>query len=54
MVVSVLADNPYRAFYESLGGQPVSTHKIDIGGTSLDGVSYGWHDITTLLGQGPA
>ncbi len=51
MLVWVLDDNPSRHFYEALGGQFVSRKKIDIGGASLEEVSYGWHDLRRLLDE---
>src|SRR5205823_3973302 len=35
MVVWVLADNPFRRFYEHLGGQLVGEKNIDIGNQTL-------------------
>lgn len=51
MFVWVLADNPFRAFYESLGGVRVSEKQMEIGGTSLRAVSYGWENLDDLLGK---
>ena len=51
MLVWVLADNPFRAFYESLGGEGVSEKQMEIGGTSLAAVSYGWKNLENLLGR---
>jgi GNAT superfamily N-acetyltransferase len=48
MLVWVLADNPSRRFYETLGGQLVSEQKITIGGVDLLEVAYGWPDISYL------
>ena len=42
MVVWVLKDNPYRRFYESMGGEIVSERMISIGETELPEVAYGW------------
>ncbi|MDQ3710854.1 MAG: GNAT family N-acetyltransferase [Acidobacteriota bacterium] len=49
MLVWVLADNPFRAFYERLGGEVVSEKQIEIGGASLIAVSYGWKNLDVLL-----
>ena len=50
MLLWVLTDNtPARRFYESLGGHYVRTHYFEIGGVSLEEVSYGWLDIRSLL-----
>ena len=48
MLVWVLGDNPFRAFYESLGGEYVSERYIDIGDASLLDIAYGWRDIRVL------
>ncbi len=46
MLLWVLADNkPARRFYEKMGGQHVRNQKFEIGGASLDEISYGWPDI---------
>lgn len=49
MLVWVLADNPFKAFYESLGGERVSEKQMEIGGASLPAVSYGWKNLDVLL-----
>jgi GNAT superfamily N-acetyltransferase len=49
MLLWVVAANPARRFYEALGGQPVKTKQIEIGGAILDEVAYGWTDIGVLL-----
>jgi ribosomal protein S18 acetylase RimI-like enzyme len=49
MLLWVLAANPARRFYEALGGQPVTTQSIEIGGVMLDEIAYGWNDIRVLL-----
>jgi GNAT superfamily N-acetyltransferase len=51
MIVWVLAQNPYRRFYERLGGTLVgnrvgSSHRL--GGGPLPEVGYGWKDIRRL------
>lgn len=45
MLVWVLAANPACAFYEALGGEWVAQRVIDVGGTPLPEVAYGWRDI---------
>jgi len=51
MVVWVLEQNPYRRFYERLGGS-LEGRRIGVshrlGGGPLPEVSYGWHDIRGL------
>jgi ribosomal protein S18 acetylase RimI-like enzyme len=49
MLLWVLAENPARRFYEAMGGQPVKTQPIEIGGVMLEEVAYGWPEIRTLL-----
>jgi GNAT superfamily N-acetyltransferase len=49
MLVWVLAENPYRRFYESLGGEPVGEKEIVIGGKTLGEIAYGWRDIGILV-----
>lgn len=48
-LVWVLADNPYRRFYERMGAVPVRTKEITIGGTPLTEVAYGWPDLRQLV-----
>ncbi len=51
MSVRVLAENPFRAFYESLGGEHFSETQVEIGGASLVEVVYGWKNLKTLLDE---
>ena len=44
----VLADNPSRRFYESLGGTPIAEQRIDIGGASLTEVAFAWPTLIPL------
>jgi GNAT superfamily N-acetyltransferase len=48
LLVWALAANPYRRFYESLGGEPVRRRSIQIGGRRLEEIGYGWDDIRPL------
>ena len=48
MMVWVLKDNLFRAFYEALGGQEVGEQDIKIGESNLVEVAYGWKDILSL------
>ncbi len=50
MLVWVLAENPYRRFYESLGGVYLRERMIDFGGMSLHEKAYGWKDTRPLAG----
>ena len=49
MLVWVLAANPWRRFYEALGGRQVYVKPVEIGGITLDEVAYGWTDVTRLV-----
>ena len=48
MLVWVLRDNLFRAFYEALGGQEAGEQEITIGQANLVEVAYGWKDIRPL------
>jgi ribosomal protein S18 acetylase RimI-like enzyme len=48
LLLWVLAANPSRGFYERLGGKPLGTQLIHIGGADLEEVAYGWEDTTAL------
>jgi len=50
MIVWAFAENPYRRFYEKLGGRPVGQRTADsrIAGTPVLEVSYGWQDLSAL------
>jgi GNAT superfamily N-acetyltransferase len=50
MIVWVLEQNPYRRFYERLGGVVVRKRMRDsrLAGVPLPEVSYGWKDIRRL------
>lgn len=45
MLIWVIAENPYRRFYESLGGKVVRQKEQEIGGKLIAEVGYGWQDI---------
>jgi|HubBroStandDraft_1064217.scaffolds.fasta_scaffold113725_2 GNAT superfamily N-acetyltransferase len=56
MIVWVLAENPYRRFYERLGGAPLGTRQgapHRLGGGPLEEVGYGWADLRQLAGEPP-
>ncbi|MEW6173859.1 MAG: GNAT family N-acetyltransferase [Bacillota bacterium] len=48
MLVWVLAANPYRRFYESLGGKQINSQLLDIDGFRTTLISYGWTDTRFL------
>ena len=45
ILVWVLADNPCRRFYETLGAKLVSERNIEIDGQKLREVAYGWDHV---------
>jgi GNAT superfamily N-acetyltransferase len=49
MSVWVLAKNPARHFYQSLGARPVCSRKSNLGGEVFVEVGYRWDDIRMLL-----
>jgi len=51
MAVWVLRENPARGFYERMGAVPVAEQMIEIGGTPLPEVAYGWPHIGVLCGE---
>lgn len=50
MLVWVLERNPSKAFYESLGAQPIDTTMIDIGGEEFKEIAYYWDNIDRIGG----
>ena len=48
MLVWVIADNPYRRFYESLGGKQVREKNEEIGGRMISEAGYGWEKLQEL------
>lgn len=48
LLVWTLSDNPFRGFYEHLGGQLVTERQITIGHQTLNEVAYGWADLAPL------
>ncbi|WP_458464385.1 N-acetyltransferase family protein [Paenibacillus sp.] len=46
LMIWALERNPACRFYEKMGGTPVQTQQIQIGGQELVEVAYGWEDIT--------
>lgn len=49
LMVWVLKSNPYRNFYQKLGGQQFHSDSVTIGGRSYVELAYGWTDLRTLL-----
>lgn len=48
MLIWVMAENPYRRFYESLGGKLVREKTKEIGGELISEVGYGWEELYKL------
>jgi GNAT superfamily N-acetyltransferase len=48
MIVWVFTQNPYRAFYEALGGRVVADRFIDKYGGHLSETAYGWDNLEAL------
>ena len=42
----VLAGNPARFFYETMGGTRVAERQESFAGTLLDEIAYGWSDLS--------
>ena len=42
-------NRPARRFYESLGGERIGTRTIDIAGTDVVELSYGWQQVADLV-----
>jgi GNAT superfamily N-acetyltransferase len=56
MFVWVLTQNPYKAFYETLGGHPIAEREVNFGGVNLREIAYGWRDLgifEKILKSGP-
>lgn len=49
MAVWVLERNPYRRFYEALGGTRIGEQTTERGGESFVEIAYGWQDLGKLL-----
>ena len=48
MLVWVLKENPYRRFYESLGGHHCHTDFVELGEQRFAEFAYGWDDLAPL------
>lgn len=49
IIIWTFRDNPYRRFYDSLGGRVVRESSFEMGGTDYAIVGYAWPDIQDLL-----
>lgn len=52
-LVWVIARNPFRRFYEVLGGVPIGEKLVPIGGVDLLETAYGWQSLKPLLPSCP-
>jgi GNAT superfamily N-acetyltransferase len=51
MLVWVLRDSPFRAFYEALGGEKVGEQDHEVWGKQYKVVGYGWERLEELIGS---
>ena len=49
MLVWSLSEEPYRRFYEKLGGLLLGERVVQIGGASVREVAYGWMDLQSTF-----
>ncbi len=52
MLLWVLADNPSRAFYETLGARRIREKAAKVGGMEVTEVAYGWSSLQHLATLG--
>jgi ribosomal protein S18 acetylase RimI-like enzyme len=50
MIVWLPVKNAATGFYEKLGGRRVATRPMVVEGKNLEGVGYGWRDLSTFSG----
>jgi ribosomal protein S18 acetylase RimI-like enzyme len=51
MLVWVLAENPYKRFYDSIGGTCIGTNEFTLGGAQLEEIGYGWAQLDSLISR---
>ncbi|MFQ5844606.1 MAG: GNAT family N-acetyltransferase [Planctomycetota bacterium] len=51
-LIWVLAANPFRFFYQAMGGRPVAEREESLWGTRVREVAYGWPDLVRAMGEG--
>jgi ribosomal protein S18 acetylase RimI-like enzyme len=51
MLVWVLDQNPFKRFYERLGGEQVGSKDIVVGGKTLKELGYGWRSLDSLIAR---
>jgi GNAT superfamily N-acetyltransferase len=49
MLLWVLAENPAYHFYAAMGGQPLMTKTLEIGGVALEEVGFVWPKVSDVL-----
>jgi L-amino acid N-acyltransferase YncA len=49
IIVWMLAQNPYRGFYEAVGGREVATRPITLGPETVEEIAYAWDDLASTL-----
>ncbi len=49
MILWVLTRNPYRKFYEKMGGQETRSRLVRIGIREYEEIAYGWQNLTDYL-----
>ncbi len=49
MLVLVLKDNSARHFYGALGGEEIDAIEVQIAGTKVSELVYGWKDIRQIF-----
>ncbi|MDQ3929093.1 MAG: GNAT family N-acetyltransferase [Chloroflexota bacterium] len=49
MLVWVISSNPFRRFYEVLGGEKVYEKEFQLGGVMLTEWGYGWMDTRSMI-----
>ena len=48
MLVWVLAGNPFKKFYVSLGGEQIASKIVEVGGRNLEELGFGWKSLDSL------
>lgn len=51
MLVWVLAENPFKRFYESIAGEQFLTRDVVIAGKTLKELGYGWKNLISLISR---
>jgi len=51
MVAWVLGENPFRRFYEGLGGEPALKKEVVLGGKEVEETGYCWKSLSVLTAK---